>query len=43
MAERAMLAMATEEFWEQAARENGVTGMETVTQARELAVKDLNR
>ena len=42
LAEQAMLAMTTEEFWEQAARENGITDMETVEKARELAVKDLN-
>jgi hypothetical protein len=42
LAENAMLAMATKEFWEQAARENGITDMETVEKARELAVKDLN-
>src|ERR1039457_426306 len=42
LAERAMLAMTTEEFWEQAARENGITDMEIVAEARKQALKDLN-
>jgi hypothetical protein len=43
LAENAIMAMTTEAFWEQAARENGVTDMRSVAQARELALKDLNR
>jgi hypothetical protein len=38
-----MLAMATKEFWEQAARENGIADMAAVEEAREQAVKDLNQ
>ena len=34
--------MATKEFWEQAARENGITDMATLEKVREQAVKDLN-
>ena len=41
-AENAILAMTTEEFWEQAARENGITDMASVEEARKLAVEDLN-
>jgi hypothetical protein len=41
-AESAMLAMATEGFWEQAARENTITDMATVSAARKRAIKDLN-
>jgi hypothetical protein len=43
LAERVMLAMATKEFWEQAARENGIADMAAVEEAREQAVKDLNQ
>jgi len=39
MAERAMLAMATEEFWEQTVRENEVTDMESIEEMRRKAVK----
>jgi len=41
LAENAMLAMTTEAFWEQAARENGVTDMATVAWARRRAMTDL--
>ena len=42
LAEQAKLAMATEEFWDQAARENGITDMAAVEEARKRAVDDLN-
>jgi hypothetical protein len=42
LAEQAMLAMTTEEFWEQAARDNGIADMTTVAEARGQAVKDVN-
>jgi hypothetical protein len=42
LAENTMLAMTTEEFWEQAAQENRITDMATVEEARKRAVKDLN-
>jgi hypothetical protein len=42
LAENAMLSMATEEFWEQAALENGITDMISVEEARKLAINDLN-
>ena len=42
LAENAMLAMTTEEFWEQAAKDNGITDMAAVAEAREQAVKDVN-
>ncbi len=43
LSETAILAMTTEEFWEQAALENGVTDMASVEEARKLAVNDLDR
>jgi hypothetical protein len=43
LAENAMLAMATKEFWEQAARENGISDMTTVEEVRKRAVNDLNK
>jgi hypothetical protein len=43
LAENAIMAMTTEAFWEQAAQENGITDMRSLAQARELALKDLNR
>jgi hypothetical protein len=42
LAERAMLAMATEELWRQAARESGITEMAAVGEMRRKAVNDLN-
>jgi hypothetical protein len=42
LAENAMLAMTTEEFWEQAARENGITDMVAVAGARKRAMQDLD-
>ena len=42
LAEQAMLMMATDEFWEQAARENGIADMVAVEEARKQAVNDLN-
>ena len=42
LAEQAMLAMTTEEFWEQAARENGIADMAAVEEARKRALDDLN-
>lgn len=42
LAEKAMLAMATEEFWEGAARENGITDIGAIAGARKRAVRDLN-
>jgi hypothetical protein len=35
--------MTTEDFWEQAARENGITDMTTVEEVRKRAVNDLNK
>jgi hypothetical protein len=43
LAENAMLAITTKEFWEQAALENGITDMTTVEEARKQAVNDLNK
>jgi hypothetical protein len=42
LAENAMLAMTTEEFWEQAAQQNGITDMATIAAARKRAVRDLD-
>ena len=42
LAEDAIMAMTTEEFWGQAARENGITDMATVEEARKRAIFDLN-
>jgi hypothetical protein len=42
LAENAIMAMTTEAFWEQAARENGVTDMVTVAAAWKKVVSDLN-
>jgi hypothetical protein len=42
LAENAILAMATKEFWEQAARENGITDMTSVEEVRKRAVHDLD-
>jgi hypothetical protein len=41
-AEKAMLAMATEEFWEQATRENGIADMAAIEAAWRRAIRDLN-
>jgi hypothetical protein len=43
LAEAAIMAMTTEAFWEQAARENGIIDIRSVAQARELALKEVNR
>jgi hypothetical protein len=42
LAENAILAMATKEFWEQAARENGITDLTSVEEVRKRAVHDLD-
>jgi hypothetical protein len=42
LAENAMLTMATKEFWEQAAQENGITDVATLGEMRRKAVNDLN-
>jgi hypothetical protein len=42
LAEDAIMAMTTEDFWEQAARGNGITDMATVEEVRKRAVFDLN-
>jgi hypothetical protein len=36
------MAMTTKDFWEQAARENGITDMTAVEEVRKRAVNDLN-
>lgn len=41
-AERAMLAMTTEAFWEQAARDNGITDLTSIRTAHDQAVRDLD-
>jgi hypothetical protein len=42
LAEAAIMAMTTKDFWEQAARENGITDMTAVEEVRKRAVNDLN-
>jgi hypothetical protein len=42
LAENAILSMATKEFWEQAARENGITDLTSVEEVRKRAVHDLD-
>lgn len=42
LAENAILAMTTEEFWEQAAKENGITDIATIEEAHQRALQDLN-
>ena len=42
LAEEAIMAMTTEDFWEQAARENGITDLTAVEEVRKRAVHDLN-
>jgi hypothetical protein len=34
LAEQVILAMATEEFWEEAAKENGITDMAAIRESR---------
>ena len=42
LAEQAMLAMTTKEFWEQAAWDNGITDMAAVGEMRQRVANDLN-
>jgi hypothetical protein len=42
LAENAIMAMTTEAFWEQAARENGISDSATVAVAWRKAIRDLN-